>query len=203
MLTTFKPVAEKAIQPFARLFKHTNPNVVTFFGMVFPVLFFVAVLQKHYWWALFFFVLNLVDMLDGAIARQQNKVTAFGGFLDSTIDRFADFTVLAAFSFAGIVSWNIVAPLLLLSYLISYIRSRTELAAKGAIQASVGIVERTERLVSVFAALALYVLFPQVEVGGGLHLNLAEIVLSVLSILSLVTVAQRTWFAYKKLPAYN
>lgn len=203
MLTTFKPVAEKAIQPLALLFKHTNPNVVTFFGMVFPVLFFWFVLEGWYVAALVVFVLNLVDMLDGAIARQQNKVTAFGGFLDSTIDRFADFTVLAAFSFAGIVSWNIMAPLLLLSYLISYIRSRTELAAKGQIQASVGIVERTERLVCVFLALLLYAIFPDFEVGGSLNLNLAEVLLIVLSVFSFVTVVQRVWFAYKHLPAYN
>lgn len=202
-MTTFKPVAEKAIQPLALLFKHTNPNVVTFFGMIFPALFFWFVLEGWYVAALVVFVLNLVDMLDGAIARQQNKVTAFGGFLDSTIDRFADFTVLAAFSFAGIVSWNIMAPLLLLSYLISYIRSRTELAAKGQIQASVGIVERTERLVCVFLALLLYAIFPDFEAGGSLNLNLAEILLIVLSVFSFVTVVQRVWFAYKHLPAYN
>lgn len=203
MLTTFKPIAEKAIQPLALLFKHTNPNVVTFFGMVFPVLFFWFVLEGWYAAALVVFVLNLVDMLDGAIARQQNKVTAFGGFLDSTIDRFADFTLLAAFAFANIVSWNIVAPLILLSYLISYIRSRTELAAKGQIQASVGIVERTERLVTVFVALALYAIFPDFEMAGSLHLNLAELLMIVLSVFSFVTVVQRVWFAYKRLPEFN
>jgi archaetidylinositol phosphate synthase len=203
MLTPLKPLAEKAIQPLALLFRQVNPNVVTFFGMVFPALFFWFVLEGWYVVALVVFVLNLVDMLDGAIARQQNKVTAFGGFLDSTIDRFADFTLLAAFAFGGIVSWNIIAPLILLSYLISYIRSRTELAAKGQLQASVGIVERTERLVAVFAALALYALFPDFQAGGSLNLNLAELLMIVLSVFSFVTVVQRVQFAYKHLPAYN
>lgn len=203
MLTTFKPIAEKAIQPLARVFKHVNPNVVTFFGLVFPTLFFLFVLKGWYAAALVVFVLNLVDMLDGAIARQQNKVTAFGGFLDSTIDRYADFTVLAAFSFAGIVSWNIIAPLIMFSYLISYVRSRIELATKNQVQGSVGIVERTERLLAVFVALLLYAIFPNFEVGGQLHLNLAELVLIVLTVFSFITVVQRVVFASKRLPAYN
>jgi len=52
-------------------------------------------------------------MLDGMVARKYHKVTAYGGFLDSTMDRVADFLIITAFSFGGIVRWEIVAPLLL------------------------------------------------------------------------------------------
>lgn len=196
MLTIVKPVAEKALQPVARLLRNVPPNVLTLLGLVFPILFFVALIQELYALALVAIVLNAADMLDGLVARSQNKVTAFGGFLDSTVDRFADFTVLAAFAFADIVSWEIVAPLLLLSYLISYIRSRTELAAKGNLVAAVGIVERAERFSAIFLGLLLYAIWPQVTLWGQ---NFAALVFIVLALFSAITVGQRVAFAYRKL----
>src|SRR5580700_7093503 len=149
MLTVFKPVAEKPLKPLASLLKTVNPNVISLLGLVFPTIFFVLVLRHLYVWALIVFVFNGVDLLDGMVARMTNRVTTFGGFLDSTIDRYADFAALSALSFAGIVSWDIVAPLIMFSYLISYMRTRIEYMAKGKVTASVGIMERTERLVGI------------------------------------------------------
>jgi len=189
-------MAEKTLTPVARLLQNVPPNVLTLLGLVFPILFFVFTVQGMYAWALVMLVMNVADMLDGLVARSQNKVTAFGGFLDSTVDRFADFTVLAAFAFADIVSWEIMAPLLMLTYLISYIRSRTELAAKGNLVAAVGIVERTERFVAIFIGLLLFAVWPDVAMSG---FNLAELTFLVLGALSLVTVGQRVHFAYRNL----
>lgn len=196
MLTTLKPVVEKTLQPIARLLKDVSPNTLSLLGLLFPVLFFICVIHGQYWWALVVFIFNGVDLLDGMVARANNKVTAFGGFLDSTIDRFADFVVIAAFGFAGIVSWKIVLPLLLASFLISYIRSRIELAANNTIRAAVGIIERTERLIFIFVGLLLYQLFPQATIYG---LNLAEASFILLIVLSAVTIWQRVAFAYKNL----
>jgi archaetidylinositol phosphate synthase len=196
MLTVLKPVVEKALQPVARLLKNVNPNAISLLGLLFPVLFFLCVMHELYALALVVFIFNGVDLLDGMVARATGKVTAFGGFLDSTIDRFADFTVIAAFGFAGIVRWNIIVPLLLVSFLISYIRSRIELAAQGKVTAAVGLVERTERLITVFVALLLYAIFPDITLWS---LNLAEIALLILTALSVFTVGQRVMFAYKKL----
>ncbi|HET8671570.1 MAG TPA: CDP-alcohol phosphatidyltransferase family protein [Candidatus Saccharimonadales bacterium] len=196
MLTILKPVAEKTLTPLARILKNVPPNVLTLLGVIFPVLFFIFLIHEVYALALVFLVLNVADMLDGLVARSQNKVTAFGGFLDSTVDRFADFTVITAFAFAGIVSWELTAPLLLLTYLISYIRSRTELAAKGNLVAAVGIVERTERFVMIFVGLLLFAIWPHATAWG---LNIAELAFLLLAALSAVTVGQRIVFAYRKL----
>ena len=147
MLSILKPVTEKTLQPFAHLLRNVNPNLITLLGLIFPILFFILVQHKMYVLALTVFIFNAVDMLDGQVARSQNKVTPFGGFLDSTVDRFADFTIIVAFGFAEIVEWQFVLTLLLLTYLISYIRSRVELASNNKITANIGLMERTERLI--------------------------------------------------------
>ena len=196
MLTTIKPHVERALKPVALLFKNVHPNIISLTGLIFPVIFFICVVQGWYWWALFVFIFNAVDLLDGMVARAQNKVSAFGGFLDSTIDRVSDFTVIAAFGFANLVPWSIIMPLIMFTYLISYIRSRTELAAKGKLVAAVGLIERTERLITVFVSLLLFTLFPLITVWG---LNLAGLTMLILLILSVFTVGQRVEFAYRKL----
>jgi archaetidylinositol phosphate synthase len=196
MLSVFKPISEKALQPIARPLRNVSPNIITLFGVVFPVVFFVLIIHGLYWYALVVFILNAVDMLDGIVARSQHKVTAFGGFLDSTVDRFADFMILVAFGFANLVPWGIVLTLVLLTYLISYIRSRTELAAKGTLVANVGIMERTERLVVLFIGLLLYTLLPHVALAA--H-NILSLTFLLLIVLSAVTVVQRVTFAYEKL----
>ena len=134
-------------------------------------------------------------MLDGIVARKFNRVSAFGGFLDSTLDRMSDFFFITPFAFAGIVSWWIVMPFLLCSFMTSYMRSRGELA-NPKVSFAVGILERTERLIGIFFTLFLYMLLPSLTIGG---LTIAEAGFLLLGILSAVTVIQRFLHAYKKL----
>lgn len=196
MLTVFKPVAERPLQPIARGLKDVNPNVISMLGIIFPLLFFLLVINHQYTWALVVYVFNCVDLLDGMVARLSKRVTKFGGFLDSTIDRFADFAVLAAFGFAYIVPWDIIVPLLMFSFAISYMRTRIEYMANGKISASVGIIERTERLLIVFIGLLLYDIFPHARWW---HHNVMTTIMAVLLVLSIITVYQRFVFAYQKL----
>ncbi len=196
MLSTFKPAAEQALRPLAKVLKNVDPNIISLGGIIFPIVFFILLVSGLYALALVVFVLNAVDMLDGMVARSQGKVTAFGAFLDSTIDRFADFVVIAAFGFASLVSWPIVLTLILLTYLISYIRSRTELAAKNKLVANIGLIERTERLVVVFIGLLLYAIFPTATLLG---VNIVALTFVLLIGLSAITVWQRVDFARRKL----
>lgn len=48
-------------------------------------------------------VVSWFDVLDGALARYQNRVSAFGGFLDSVLDRYAEGAV-----YSGIAYWFLV-----------------------------------------------------------------------------------------------
>ncbi len=68
-----------------------NPNVLTFFGML--VNFWAAVMFAAGLFgsaASLIFLAGFLDMLDGQVARREKRVTAFGGFLDSTLDRYSD-----------------------------------------------------------------------------------------------------------------
>ncbi len=195
MLSYKKASVEKYLEPFVGLFKSVNPNVLTLLGSIPSLLFFVFLIMHWYVFALIAFIGNVFDLLDGMIARKYNKVTAFGGFLDSTLDRVSDFFIITAFAFAGIVRWELAAPLLLFSFLISYARSRGELASPS-VSFAVGLIERTERLVLTISALLLYMLFPNFILW---RLNIAEIVFGVLVILSFYTFLQRVMHAYKNL----
>lgn len=195
MLSKNKSTAEKIIEPLVKPLSKVNPNVLTLLGSIPPLVFFVAILNHLYILALIAFVGNIFDLLDGMVARKYKKVSAFGGFLDSTLDRVGDFLIITPFAFAGIIGWELAAPLLLFAFLTSYIRSRGELA-NPSVSFAVGIIERTERLLIVFIALVLYILLPTFQLAG---FNAIEISFGFLTILSLYTVLQRITHAYKNL----
>jgi archaetidylinositol phosphate synthase len=197
MLTEYKPRLNNIISAVAKPFIRFDPNILTFLGLVPPIFFLIFLINKSYFFALLMFGGLILDTIDGAVARMTNRVTSFGGFLDSSLDRIADFLFITAFGFAGIVRFEIVCIVLLLSFLISYLRSRAELAAKGNISLAVGIIERGERMLFlVFALFAIWI-FPDTMVLT--QFNAAETVFVVLGFLSLVTVIQRIKAAYERL----
>jgi phosphatidylglycerophosphate synthase len=195
MLSAQKKTFERYLNPFVGYLANVSPNTLTLLGSIPPILFFVFMLYHWYILALIALVGNGVDMLDGMVAREYHKVTNFGGFLDSTMDRVADFLIITAFAFAGIVKWEIVAPFLLFAYLTSYIRSRGELA-NPKVSFAIGLIERSERLVLIFFALLFYAVFPTANLSG---FNIAEVTFIFLTILSLYTVIQRIAHAYNNL----
>src|SRR3989337_810787 len=85
------------------------------------------------------------DTLDGVLARTYQQATAFGGFLDSLLDRYAD-----AAAYTGLIIGELCNPLVGLvalagSMMVSYTRARAE--AAGIKMESIGIAERPERIV--------------------------------------------------------
>lgn len=90
------------------------------------------------------------DMLDGAVARSTGKTSKFGGFFDSTVDRYSEIVVYIGLLWylLGTDDWKWGAMLVLLSatgaVMVSYARARAEAAGW---KASVGILARPERVV--------------------------------------------------------
>jgi CDP-diacylglycerol--glycerol-3-phosphate 3-phosphatidyltransferase len=140
--------------------------------------------------AFVFLVAGLLDILDGALARQTNRVTRFGAILDSTLDRLAEGVVLLGilFFYADEVSISgilLTGTVMLTSLLVSYIKARAEAVG---IECTVGIFTRPERII----VLTL-----------GLLINQLEIALSVIAAFSLFTIGQRLAYVWGQIKRIN
>ncbi len=129
------------------------------------------------------------DTLDGIMARSSNRSSAWGAFLDSTLDRLADAAV-----FGGLLLYyagrdddrsDVMAALALACLVFGQVTSYARARAEGlGMTANVGIAERAERLVVVLVTVGLTGLFDLPEV-------VLEVVLALLAAASVVTVVQR------------
>jgi CDP-diacylglycerol--glycerol-3-phosphate 3-phosphatidyltransferase len=73
---------------------HINPNILTVIGVSLNVG--CGLLFGMGWFfsaGIALIVANVFDMLDGQVARLSGRVTRFGGFLDSSLDRLSDMVV--------------------------------------------------------------------------------------------------------------
>src|SRR5438067_1525632 len=140
-------------------------------GLVFAHLFFLA--------GVAFIVGSIMDTLDGRYSRMSGKGTAFGAFLDSTLDRLEEGIVLIAVGayFASRhdeAAAAAVVAAVLGSLMVSYTRARAE--ALG-VECKVGVATRPVRVVVLAAGLVFargaslgdfYLLAPAVYVLAGL-----------------------------------
>jgi archaetidylinositol phosphate synthase len=132
---------------------------------------------------------GLCDALDGVVARLYEQASAFGGFLDSLLDRYADTVVYVGIIISGLCDalWGLIA--LSGSLLVSYSRARAE--AAGIRMESIGLAERAERMI-ILAAASVAAVFWQPTTA----MNIGIILIAILSNL---TVLQRSLYVYGKL----
>lgn len=178
-----------------RILPRIHPNVITVIGIVPPVLFYYFLSHQMLIPALISFCGIVIDLFDGVYARSTNQVTKFGAFLDSSLDRIADAIFISAFAAAGIVSWPVAVLLTILSFTISYVRSRGENLFEGKVTIASGPIERAERLAILFLALLVYIFLPDVLV---LDIKLTILIFWTLIILSIVTIINRVRLVYSK-----
>src|SRR6202011_1065281 len=163
-----------------------NPNVITFLGFV--VNFGAAgsfAVGRFRTGALIILFAGFLDMLDGQVARRQNRVTAFGAFYDSTLDRYADMALymglLVYYSVSGRTPYVVVAAVATAgSVMVSYARARAESLIP---LCKVGFMERPERLVLLII--------------GGL-VNRMGPVLWVIAVVSTITVIHRIVYTWQE-----
>ena len=129
-----------------------TPNALTVIGVVLniAVAVIIAIGQAQVGGALLL-VASAFDMLDGAVARATGASSRFGGFLDSTLDRYSEAVV-----YGGVLIYLLDRPedaktgaILVFvasagALLISYARARAEAAGY---KASVGLAARPERVI--------------------------------------------------------
>jgi CDP-diacylglycerol--glycerol-3-phosphate 3-phosphatidyltransferase len=95
---------------------------------------------------------GLFDMLDGALAKITNRVSAFGAFLDSVVDRYSEAVVLLGLllyyyqqlSIQRLTEVVLIYAILFGSVMISYTRARAEGLN---IKNEVGLMARPERII--------------------------------------------------------
>lgn len=173
-----------------------SPDAVTVVGAVGVVVSALVLYPRGelFWGTIAITCFVFSDALDGTMARLSERTSAWGAFLDSTLDRFGDAAV-----FGGLVLWAtgvgddrptalLALACLVLGSVVSYVRARAE--AQGA-RADVGIAERSERLVLTLGVTAL--------VGLGLPVVVLTAALGLLAVASLVTVVQRVLLVRRQL----
>ncbi len=167
-----------------------HPNVLTFLGLVINTwAAFLFAAGSFRWAGVVVILAGLFDMVDGRVARETNRVTRFGGFFDSVLDRYSDLAL-----FMGLLVYYasinrffyivLTAIVMTGSVMVSYTRARAECTIP---KCKVGFLERPERVVLIII--------------GALFDRMAP-VLWVIAVLSNLTVAHRmiyTWQEAKRL----
>jgi CDP-diacylglycerol--glycerol-3-phosphate 3-phosphatidyltransferase len=186
--SALKPAVTRLINPLARtaLRVGLTPNSVTILGalgLIISAAYFYSN-EQYFVGTLVITAFALSDLFDGAMARISEKgATSWGGFLDSTIDRVTDSAIVISLALPLIRNEDVLAypaiVALVTGVLIPYIRAKAE---SFDIACSVGITERTERLIIILVAAGFH--------GLGVPYILAFGIWS-LAILGLVTVFQR------------
>jgi CDP-diacylglycerol---glycerol-3-phosphate 3-phosphatidyltransferase len=160
--TGVRRLASRSVGGLART--RITPDALTALGLSLCAAGAVAVYFEYrnelvWFWtgAALFWAGSLLDILDGALARQSGKGTAFGAFLDSTTDRLGEAVMLGAIGLVFMRDGDDIAlgatfAALTGSFLVSYTRARAEaLSLKG----DVGIGSRAERVVVIVTGLFL------------------------------------------------
>src|SRR5213592_3764775 len=160
--TGARSLASRSIVGLART--RVTPNALTTAGVSLCLAAAVLVYFEYrneilFFWlgALVFVIGSILDILDGALARQSGKGTPFGAFLDSTTDRVSEGFMLGAIALVFMRDGNEVAlaftfAAVVGSFLVSYTRARAE--ALG-LRGDVGIGSRAERVVVISVGLGL------------------------------------------------
>ena len=176
----------KTFAPF--LFKREiDPNLLTVVGTLICMAAAVAYGRGEFLaGALLLWVGGLFDLVDGVVARHFGCSSAFGAFLDSTLDRLVDMAVLLGLViyFAGAgdpVTACVAGVALVASVLTSYTKARAESLD---IDLPGGIIERGERVILL--------------VAGGMFGHM-ELMIWVLAVGATATVVQRFTAARRNL----
>lgn len=214
MLEKLRPPFKRLIAPIAKLLvaMGLTANAVTIIGAVGTIL--VAIATGITGWlipgSILMAILAAFDSLDGSVAALTTGGTKFGAFLDSTLDRIADWAVLFAIvlyfllhggmSIASgsidmddVVGWiGIGASMyaMMTSFVTSYARARAESVGY---EAKNGIATRSDRLVIELVGMLLTGIF------GDPRWLMAFIV--ILAVLGTITVFQRIFEVRRQMKA--
>jgi phosphatidylglycerophosphate synthase len=160
------------LRPLFRAVERTKvtPNQVTLVSLLAAVAAALAIATGHFALASVLVVGGgTLDMVDGQLARSKNMATRAGAFLDSTVDRICDGLIFGGcvVYYAGTPVMAVALAVLVLSFTVSYARSRGEVLG---VTGSEGLMQRADRLAVLGIALAFSSVFGQAVTAASLCL---------------------------------
>jgi CDP-diacylglycerol--glycerol-3-phosphate 3-phosphatidyltransferase len=179
---------------------HISPNILTVIGVSLNVG--CGLLFGLGWFfeaGIALVVANLFDMLDGQVARLSGRVTRFGGFLDSSLDRLSDMVVFVGLmvfyardtALHSTLNVFLAGAGLMGSVMVSYASARAESLIP---KCDVGFLRRPERVVLfIIGALSTH------PGSNNFFANRMPAVLWVLAVGSYWTFAHRMYHTWREL----
>jgi len=201
-LDKFRPYVSGALDPFVKGFDRVGmtPNGVSVLAFGMAVLaagaFALGGLEDPVWYAVaagLVFLNGWLDIVDGALAREQEVASAGGDLLDHVLDRYADIVVIAGLA-AGLENYLLgfaaVTGVVMTSYL------GTQAQAVGLDRVYGGLVGRADRLaiIGVVGLLAYPISGPVVG-----EFSLVGLLLVFLAVVGHLTALQRFYYSWAAL----
>ncbi|WP_136588987.1 CDP-alcohol phosphatidyltransferase family protein [Salinigranum halophilum] len=198
-LDRLRPVATRALGPFVSAADALGltPNGVSViaFGVAVAAggVFYLATPLAYVVGAVCVFLNGWLDLVDGALAREQGVASDAGDFLDHVLDRYADIVIIAGLA-AGVGRYGLgfaaVTGVVMTSYL------GTQIQAVGLGRAYGGLVGRADRLalMGLTAVVAAVVSGPLVS-----GLTVVGLLLAFFAVVGHLTALQRFWGAWSDL----
>jgi CDP-diacylglycerol--glycerol-3-phosphate 3-phosphatidyltransferase len=181
-------IVDKIVRALA--LSRIHPNALTFVGLAINIIAAWQFARGRFLTAgIVVIIAGIFDLVDGPVARSTNRVTRFGGFFDSVVDRYSDlalyFGLLVYYASIDRFFYIVLTAIVMTgSVMVSYTRARAENTIPSC---KVGFLERPERIVLIIL--------------GALFNRMAP-VLWVIAVLSNLTVVHRmiyTWEQTKSL----
>ena len=198
-LDRFRPLADRALGPFVAAADAVglSPNGVSVIAFAVAVLaggaFYAASSLAYVVGAVCVFLNGWLDLVDGALAREQEVASDAGDFLDHVLDRYADIVIIAGLA-AGVGRYGLgfaaVTGVVMTSYL------GTQIQAVGLGRAYGGLVGRADRLALVGLATVVVAVVPGPVVAG---LSVVGLLLAFFAVVGHLTALQRFWGAWSDL----
>ena len=190
-----------------------HPHILTATGLVLSAMAGLVYCNGSFFWAAWVLVVaGSCDALDGQIARQTDKNSQFGAFMDSTLDRYSDMFPLMgiAYYFAGgppfllsfvgktngeTCHWTIILIILAItgSFMVSYTRARAETFG---ITCKKGLMQRPERII-------LLIIGSLLGSIPGIGILLMKTTLAVLALSTNITAMHRMYHVRQQLLREN
>ena len=168
-----------------------SPNQWTLLGLLLTLITFYFLIENEFLIASIIFAFTaFIDIIDGAVAKVNNKTSALGAYLDTITDRYVEFIIISALFFIEYPSLIFSDKAWLLFLLFGSLMTSYSISAaheEGVEERKLrgGILERAERMMLLFLIILL----------STFSKTYAIYLIAIMAILANITALQRIWIA--------